>query len=231
MARKPLAALPLALTAWIALSAPAWAGVRTFPFTYPYDNPEAGERELELWTLYIAANQYLRNQLGLAYGVTDNLSVLLFGVFSNLHTDARRLRGLKVQSRYRFGKKDELPLDAGILLEYEHPLAAGVSGEVGGRLLLEKTLGSFAIASNLTAEKDLEATKPFEFGATLGGAYVLNAALKLGVESRITRIGAGTRAAIGPTVSLNIGGSRLVGGVYFGGNRVQVLRLILTQSF
>lgn len=42
MACRHLAALPLALVSMMTLTGPASAGVRTFPFSYPYDNPGSG---------------------------------------------------------------------------------------------------------------------------------------------------------------------------------------------
>lgn len=231
MARKYLAALPLAATALMALTAPAMADVRNFPFSYPYNTPETGERELELYSEYNATSNKLKNQLELGYGVTDHLSVSLYGVFTNLHTDARKFEAVKLQSRYRFAEQNELPIDTGLYLEYEHPLEAGEAGVVEGKLLLEKTLGNFVFDSNLVAEKALTADEPFEFAATLGGAYSLSDTVKLGVESRYTGIGAGDKFYAGPTASLNFGSTRLVGGVYYGGSQETLGRLIIGQEF
>ncbi|HEY9856361.1 MAG TPA: hypothetical protein V6D05_11520 [Stenomitos sp.] len=228
MARKLLAALPLALTAMMAVGAPAMADVRNFPYSYPYNTQEAGEREIELYTNLNSAGK-LSNQLELGFGVTDHLTMSLYGVFSNLHNDTRAFDALKLEGRYRIAEQNELPVDMGVYLEYEHPIQAD-AGEVEGKLLLEKTLGNFVVDSNLIAAKEL-ADEPVSFGATLGGAYALNDALKLGIETRYNSIGAGDKFYAGPTAALNLGGTRLVAGVYYGGSQETQGRLIIGQEF
>lgn len=229
MARKHLAALPLALTAMMALGAPALADVRTFPHTYPYNTPEAGEREIELYTDYSSANR-LRNQLELGYGVTDHLSLSLYAIYDNLHTADRHWDALKLEGRYRLAEAGEWPVDTTLYLEYEKPFAADDPQELEGKVLLEKTLGKVVLGSNLVVAKAL-GDEPFEYEATFGTAYAVNEDLRVGVEGLYEEIGAGDKFLAGPTLSFNPGATRLVGGVYFGGaNEVQG-RLIIGQEF
>lgn len=230
MARKHLAALPLALTGLMALTAPAMADVRNFPYSYPYNTPEAGERELELYTDLNSSN-VLKNQLELGYGITDRWSASLYGVFSNLHTSGRKFDSLKLQTRYRFAEQNELPVDTGVYVEYIQPLEAGKPVELEAKLLLEKTLGNVVFDSNLVVEKELAADEPFVFAATLGGGYAVSDSLKLGVETRYKDIAAGDKFYAGPTVALNLGATRLVGGVYYGGKGETMGRVIIGQEF
>ncbi len=226
---KHLAALPLALTALMVVATPVTATRRTVPLSSASDQPKSAGPELELWTFYHFPRGFMRNQLGIAYSLGDRLNVVLFGVVTNLHTDARKFRALKLQCRYRFAAKNVLPVDMAVHLDYEHPLGAGEAGVIGGRFLLEKRFGAYGFTSNMLAEKGLDTAKPFEFGTTLGGTYAFSPSLKLGVESRYIRIGARDLLFIGPIASLDLGRTRLVGGVSAGNRGALQGRLIIAH--
>lgn len=219
MRSRLVASSCLTLACLFGSASAALADDRYFPFGYSYNTADQGERELELYTDYNSANQ-LENQLEFEYGVTDRLTLGVYGIFEQL----RSFNGYKIESRYRLAEKGEWPLDTTLYLEFENPFAEGPTLE--GKLILEKSLGNWLVDANLIGEKHLN-DEPLAFNGTLGAGYLFDDTYSAGLEARYDE----QKLYAGPTFTALWGPTHLTAGAYYGGASEVLGRLVVSQEF
>jgi hypothetical protein len=180
-------ALNCALAALLASTA-ARADRRTLIRAYEYMTQPKGNLELELWNDVAAPAAgfdaaTITTRLELEYGLTDHWDVALYHVFEQGPADPFHFDSWRLESRYRFAEKNEWPVDAMLYLEVERPADFAAPFEVEEKLILEKSLGNFALVANLVGEqKLLHAFDKHGWEVDLGGRYEVSPALRLGAE-------------------------------------------------
>lgn len=156
----------------------AWTGVaranpRTLPFTYPYEQLNEGQAEVEMYTdmtpLRVYQDPggdrrqgrmyepYYRLQSEIEYGVSDHFEVGFYQVFQatpeNGGGNTFRFDGLKWRGRYRFAEADEWPVDVAVYLEFAwlHDEL-----ELEEKIILQKRFGNLRLMANLWVEQEME---------------------------------------------------------------------------
>ncbi|HEY9720388.1 MAG TPA: hypothetical protein V6D47_00115 [Oscillatoriaceae cyanobacterium] len=189
---------------------------RYFPFSYPYNTDEQGERELELYSDVSASG--LENRLEFELYPTDRLALAASGYLHN----GTQFDGWALEGRYRLAEPDVLPLDTALYGEIEDAQGEGPTLEY--KLLLEKTFGEWEFDANLIGEHHFRGGD--EFGATLAGGYFFDENTIAGIEARYDA----QKLYAGPTWSRMWGPYQLTAGVYYGGADALLGRLVLAQE-
>ena len=207
--------LMLAAALWGA--SPARADRRTLIRAYEYMTQPQGNLEFELWNDIEApasgfADASIVHRLELEYGLTDHWDAALYHVFSQSPGQGSRFDSWRLESRYRFAEKGLWPIDAMVYLELERPADFAQPFEGEAKLILERSLGDFALVGNLVYEQQLfHAAFLHRVEIDLGARYEISPALRLGAEAwtiRETRQGVTARSYFaGP--SLSVATSRL----------------------
>jgi hypothetical protein len=167
---------------------------------YGWKTPEAGEIELVYWTTYIASSdlQYtffnniakkegmVAHSFELEYGVTDRLTLAAYFDFENPPDhDFKYTRFRAVFFRYRFFNKGEHFFDPAIYVEYYIPRKEYDSEELEIRLILEKDINNFTLATNTMFEKKTsghEVDEGLELNFAAGLYYKKYRAIQPGIE-------------------------------------------------
>ena len=160
--RKVLAgAAALGLTVGLAGGRQAEAHRRDFPYTYDWQQPANGEKEIELHSRYRERNNSFQQQIEFEYGVTNRLQSAAYLVFDkdsggNLEYDEWKLQSRYQLTRFRTGKI--LPS-----LYAEYIGTRDGPDEIEGKLILsryDKNGGDLSF--NYTMERELEGGPRFE---------------------------------------------------------------------
>ncbi len=175
----------------------AHADRRAFTRTYEYTTMPEGQTEVELATTQSRATfagrtspQTFDLQLEVEHGITDRWDIALYHVFSQTSDEiggrgALALAEMKLETRYRFAERGELPVD--ILVYGELAKQFGTSAyDVESKVILARDLGRVTTAANLIAEvgfgRDVAETE-LELGWAAGASVELSPAWKLGAET------------------------------------------------
>lgn len=217
--RQSFAAPLLAALVGFGLLAPARAALadRYFPYSYPYNTDEQGERELALYA--DATGRGLENALELEYDLTERVVLAAYGYLHN----GTQLDGWAIEGRYRVAEPDVLPLDVGLYGEVSD--ARGEGPTLEGKLLLEKSLGDWVFDANLIGEHHFQAGDAF--GATLAGGRFFDENTLGGVEALYDA----NKLYVGPTAMKYWGPYQATAGVYYGGANELRARLVLAEEF
>lgn len=204
-----------------AASATATASERHFTYTYESGVLHPGGRELEPWSTFrLGKDGYfarLDTRLEVELGVTDRLQTALY---LNLSARARdtalgresrtTLKG--ISSEWKLKLADPVADRVGFAVYGE--LSGGPNEvEVEGKLILDKRIGRFLTAANLSAEHEWEfeeagrTARKTVFEATAAAGYFVRPGFTAGLELRSHTVVPGddepTRSALflGPTLS------------------------------
>lgn len=204
-----------------AASATASASERHFTYTYESAVLHPGGRELEPWSTFRLGKDgfYARldTRLEAELGVTDRLQTSLYLNLGSLNEDtptgrqsSTSLQGLS--SEWKLKLSDPVADRFGLALYGE--LSGGPrEAEIEGKLILDKRVGRWLAAVNLTAEHGWEFEEQGETGQestfelTASACYFVRPGLTAGLELRSHTVwppgGAPTRSAVflGPSVS------------------------------
>jgi hypothetical protein len=201
-------------------TSPANADRRMFTSTYEYKTVPEGHTAIELWhtesrdTWDSSTPQSLEHILELEHGLTDHWDIALYTVFDQVAggtvggvtTDSEpfHLAETKVETRYRFADRGELPVD--ILAYGEFVKAFGESVyEVEAKGIFARDFDKVTVALNVIAEiafgKDAAETEP-EFGWAAGATYEVHPKVNVGVETFGFIEEEEVGASIGPAVSV-----------------------------
>ena len=188
---------PILVAAAALAAAPvAHAERRAFTHTYEYLTAPEGATEVELHTTQARATwddgsaEHYQLALELEHGITDRWDIALYHVFeqsSGLPTDAvpLHLAEIKLESRYRFAERGELPVDVVAYGELARQFGASAyDAEV--KAIAARDFGMMTLAVNAIAEvefgADVDASE-LELGWAAGATYELSPAWKVGAES------------------------------------------------
>ncbi|MCA9676587.1 MAG: hypothetical protein H6709_18135 [Kofleriaceae bacterium] len=195
---KPLAALAVASLTLAAGASSARADRRAFTRTYEYMTMPEGETELEFHsgqsraTLDGASPQSFDFAIEVEHGITDRWDISLYHVFEQtdapLAADSQALHfaELKVESRYRFSERGDLPVD--IVAYGELVKVFGERAYEGeAKLILARDFDRLTAAVNLIGAVELELgdetkAEP-EYGWAAGLTYEVHPEIKLGAET------------------------------------------------
>jgi hypothetical protein len=166
------AALMLAATSAFIATKPAQAHRRDFPFTYDWQQPSQGEREIETHSNYSRADHTFEQQVEFEYGLTNRFMLAPYINYTHEPGGHLRYSGFQLESRYQFGKYRTNKILAGAYLEFEKP--RDESWEVEPKLILSRySAKGENISLNLTGERSLNNTdtkwrKAYSFGYARG---------------------------------------------------------------
>ncbi len=181
-----------------ALASTASADRRLFTSTYEYKTVPQGHTALEFWhtqsreTWDDDSPQAYQNILEIETGLTDHWDIALYSVFTQLSSSDPMIPSepfsfheMKVESRYRFAERGELPVDMLAYIEAVKEFGAGVY-ELEAKGIFARDFDRVTAAFNAIAEvefgPDVEETE-LELGWAAGVSYEVHPTLSLGVET------------------------------------------------
>lgn len=197
-------------------SSTAFADRRMFTSTYEYKTVPEGHTALELWHTENRATwdddspRAMTEILELEHGLTDHWDAALYTVFTQVGSadpmvaQPFSLHEMKVESRYRFADRGELPVDIMAYGEVAREFGGGVY-EIEAKGIFARDFDKLLLAGNLIAAvefgSDVAETEP-EFGWAVGATYELHPKLNLGVETYGEIEEEEVGAAIGPAIAV-----------------------------
>jgi hypothetical protein len=201
MFRRSLLAGCTALS-WLLVAPTASATERRFAFTYETGVLQPGEAELEPWTTFrVGRERYysrIDNRLEFELGLTERLQTSLYWNFNTLAADeedpatgqvTRRsdFEFTSVSSEWKYKLSDPVADALGSALYLEAGLGP-VQAEIEAKLLLDKQVGKWLLATNAVFEHEWgfavtgETEREIELELPLAAAYFLTPSFTAGVE-------------------------------------------------
>ncbi len=180
-----------------ALASTASADRRLFTSTYEYKTVPQGHTALEFWhtqsrdTWDDDSPQAYENILEIETGLTDHWDIALYSVFTQVSAEDPTLaqpfsfHELKVESRYRFAERGELPVDILAYGELAKEFGEGVY-ELEAKGIFARDIGALTAAFNAIAEVEFGPDVPeteLELGWAAGLSYEAHPKLSFGVET------------------------------------------------
>jgi hypothetical protein len=166
------------------------ADERPYAFTYEPVVSAQGEVELEAYeTLYqprqggSAANEWV-HQLEVGYGVTDQLSLSVYGVFRTTSAESFEPAAMRLEGRYKLLGSDA-PVELVLYLELEKEVVDDKPWGIEEKVILGRNYGRVSWALNLIAEQEFPAAggQEIKYGWSGGMAFEPVRGLRLGAES------------------------------------------------
>lgn len=203
----------LALAAVATSTRPASADLRSFTHTYEYSTVPAGNTTVDIWHTQTRAGtdsnapQIYQSVLEIEHGITEHLDMAFFTVLEQiaggLASEALQFSAARLEARYRFAERAELPVDTAV-----HVGAAKQFGDsvyaLEARLVGARDFGDLTIAANAIGSvevgRDVDDTEP-AFGWRAGATFQAHPKLRLGVESWGVIHDGAAYADIGPAIS------------------------------
>ncbi|MEZ4403282.1 MAG: hypothetical protein R3B06_24870 [Kofleriaceae bacterium] len=185
----------LALLAVVATPALAHADRRSFTQTYEYMTAPAGQTEVELHTRQArstwadGAPESFTFALEVEHGITERWDIALYHVFEQA-SDATapvplHLSEIKLESRYRFAERGELPVDLAAYGELVRAFGASAY-EAEAKAIVARDFGKVTAAVNLIGAVEFGADvaeTEVEAGWAAGVTYEVSPTWKVGAES------------------------------------------------
>lgn len=201
-----------------ALHTPASADRRLFTHTYEYKTVPQGHTAVELWHTEARDEfggdvQALEQRLEIEHGLTDHWDAALYSVFTQLSSEdpmipsqPYALHEVKLESRYRFADRGELPVDIEAYGEVAKEFGESV-WEVEAKGIFARDFDRLTAALNVIGEVKFGADVPeteLELGWAAGMSYELHPKLNVGVETfgEIELEESEVLASVGPALSL-----------------------------
>ncbi len=234
----------LALSAFaLLLPASSWASPRPLPFTYGTATNGKGESEIEQYVdlvpLYARDAQtgtpvrYLASQLQteLEYGLTDSLELGLYVTATPHLGDAftsypvlTEANGSKQRLRYRLADEGDWPVDVAV---YGEVVENEREFELEAKLILQRRLGDWLLAGNLSAEYEIyyagrrEVVLDPSLGVTYQATPSVFPGLEYWVRGEINTLDPGDRdfndgphQYLGPTLRVSLSRMFITAGAY-----------------
>jgi hypothetical protein len=181
-----------------AAASTASADRRLFTSTYEYKTVPQGHTALEFShtqsreTWDDNSPQAYQLNFEIETGITDHWDAALYTVFTQLNSsdptvpsEPFSFHELKLESRYRFAERGELPVDMLVYGEAVKEFGAGVY-ELEGKGIFARDIGALTAAFNAIAEvefgPDVEETE-LELGWAAGLTYEMHPQFNVGVET------------------------------------------------
>ena len=221
-----LAALAAA-AALIAISGPADADERHFPFTYDWFQSARGEKEIALQTTSFGRDNFFKHELELEYGISQRFSIAPYFVFENGEGRSLHFDAFKVETRYQLGSFAQDRVLPGLYLEYEK--ATDEVGEFEGKLILSRydrhggdVSFNYIFEQSLATGAKMEHIYSLGYSRPLRGARGLRGGVELIHELSTGKMNVGPSAGFEPNR-----GTWILGGIYFplnsrGGNGTEI---------
>lgn len=203
----------IALTALLCLSAgSARAHLRDYLVTYPYWTLAKGKIEVETrndfknrksgQTVYV-------HQTELEYGVTDRLTLGVYGVMEKEGARPLEYARTKIEGRYRLAEPGVLPMDPAFYLEYQKG-ANDRPDVVESKIILSKYLaGGTNLTLNGTLEREQERGSEWEKELTMGISRAISPKATAGLEVQAGEtekyVVPGVYLTLRPGMRMNIG--------------------------
>jgi hypothetical protein len=194
----------------------AFADRRMFTSTYEYKTVPEGHTALELWHTESRATwdddspHAMTEILELEHGLTDHWDAALYTVFTQVGSadptiaQPLSLHEMKVESRYRFADRGELPVDIMAYGEVAREFGGGAY-ELEAKAILARDFDKLLIAANLIGAVELGSDVPeteAEFGWAVGATYEVHPKLNIGVETFGEIEEEEVAASVGPAIAV-----------------------------
>lgn len=200
----------------------AEADQKNYVWTYEYLTLPKGGFEVEYWLTATtedvsrSGDTGYEHQVEVEYGITDHWDVSLYQILGHGAGESLKYKGMKLETRYRFGERGKYFVDPLLYLEYRIG-AGGERNTVEGKLVLAKDIGKLNVAYNQIVEVTLGNGNNAEHEYAAGISYPIHYSLRIGIEGK----GSYTERehAIGPTISWVSGRFWATLGAVFGLNK------------
>lgn len=188
----------------------ARADRKSFSYTYEYATLPEGATELELWhtqsrdTWKADTAESFEEKLEIEHGITDHWDASMYTVFAQSTDEVLHLDAVRVESRYRFAERGELPVDCVAYLELAKDFGTSLY-EIEAKGIFARDFDKITIAGNIIGEVELgnnAAESELEIGWAVGTTYEVTPKVKLGVETWGGVEEEELRWAVGPAISL-----------------------------
>lgn len=174
----------------------ARADQRSFVWTYEYLTLPPGEAELEYYFTISApdsssleTNVTSEHKFEYEVGMTKHFDFAIYQVFKQAPEQALEYKGFQLRARYRFGEKDQYPVDSLLYLEYKGVPDFAEHG-IEAKVVLAKTIGRLTIAVNPVLEVEIgEDETEVEAEYAAGVSFAFNELLKVGLEAKGSEYG------------------------------------------
>lgn len=198
-----------------ALVSRAGADRKSFTNTYEYATLPEGQTELELWhteaqDAWGKATQRFEEKLEIEHGITDHWDAAMYTVFSEVSASDPTvaaplgLDSVRVETRYRFADRGQLPVDPVAYLEVGKDFGHS-HYELEGKAIFARDFDRITAAVNLIGEitvgNDVPSTL-YTVGWAGGATYEITPKLRLGAETWGSHVDGTTRWAVGPAIGL-----------------------------
>ena len=188
----------------------ARADRKSFSYTYEYATLPEGQTELEIWhteardTWKANTAEVFEEKLEIEHGITDHWDMSMYTVFAESTAEALHLDAVRVESRYRFADRGELPVDCVAYLEVAKDFGTSLY-EIEAKGIFARDFDKVTVAGNAIGEVVLGnnvGKTELELGWAAGATYEVTPKVRLGVETWGGHDDSGTRWAVGPALSL-----------------------------
>lgn len=167
----------------------AHAHLRDYLVTQPYWTLPQGRFEMEIYNDFNESDSgetVYSHQTELEYGLTDRLTLGLYGVMEKKGAKPMEYAKTKFEGRYRLAEPGRMLVDPALYLEYQKG-ANNNTDKVEVKLLLSKDFANnMNITFNGILEKSRLAGSEWEKGYTAGVSKVINTFLATGIEIKNT---------------------------------------------
>lgn len=188
----------------------ARADRKSFSYTYEYATLPEGQTEVELWhtqsrdTWNANTAESFEEKLEIEHGITDHWDASMYTVFAESTDEVLHLDAVRLESRYRFAERGELPVDCVAYLELAKDFGTSLY-EVEAKGIFARDFDKITIAGNIIGEVALgnnAEESELELGWAVGTTYEVHPKVRLGVETWGGYEEGETRWAVGPALSL-----------------------------
>jgi hypothetical protein len=198
----------LSLCLIVATTSVASADRRLFTSTYEYSTVPEGNTTIDVWhtesreTWDANTPQALEEILEIEHGLTEHWDAALYTVFTQRAGDALVLHDMRLQSRYRFADRGELPVDIMVYGELAKQFGDSIYA-ARANAIFALGMDKVTLALNVLAGTELGndvSESELELGWAAGASYELHPKLNFGVET----FGEveGVAASIGPALAV-----------------------------
>lgn len=180
------------------------ANERRFAYTYETPVLSPGARELEIWNTYRSGRPYfyrrLDQRIELEFGVAERLMTAFYLNYEWKAGDANGSAGggglvaeqsASIANEWKYKLSDRVADPLGVALYGEYTLGLNEQ-EVEFKVILDKQLGRFLVAGNVTAEHEwedelddgaVETAKELKIGVSGGISYAFANQFSIGLEA------------------------------------------------
>ena len=188
------------------------ADKRSYVWTYEYMTMLKGKVEAEYYLTpkvpdwdKTSVNSW-EHQLEMEYGISDRWDISGYLQFKQKNTKDKSTfdyEGFKLRTRYRFGEKNQYPLDTLLYLEYKRPSDLTKPNVFEGKVIFAKDIGKLNLAYNQIIEIKTDMEEKVEHEYAAGMSYEIFPRFRLGVESKGNYTE--SKYYVGPTIATTLG--------------------------